>query len=169
MRLFNEDEVRLLFPMGEAVECMRRAFAQKGAGTATNQPRRRLLLPNRSTLHQLAGSYGAYFGAKIYSTNPQHGAWFTVLLSDPESAKPLAQFEANHLGQIRTGAASGLATDLLAPPNASTLAVIGSGFQALTQVDAIRTVRALTKVNIWSRDAGKRQRFAEQCREGFGL
>jgi alanine dehydrogenase len=169
MRLFTEEEVRRLFPMRDAVECMRRAFAQKGAGTAINQPRRRLILPNHSTLHQLAGSYGAYFGAKIYSTNPQHGAWFTVLLYDAESAKPLAQFEANHLGQIRTGAASGLATDLLAPVNASKLAVIGSGFQAKTQVDAIRTVRALTRVKIWSRDAGKRQRFAEQCREGFGL
>jgi alanine dehydrogenase len=72
----------------------------------------------------------------------------------------LAQFEANYLGQIRTGAASGYATDVLAAPNASTLAIIGSGFQAHAQFDAIRVVRAIKEVRVWSRNESKREKFA---------
>jgi len=64
------------------------------------------------------------------------------------------------LGQIRTGAASGYATDLLAAPEASTLAVIGSGFQAQSQIDAIRCVRDLKEIRVWSRSQEKRYAFA---------
>jgi ornithine cyclodeaminase/alanine dehydrogenase-like protein (mu-crystallin family) len=71
--------------------------------------------------------------------------------------------EANHLGQIRTGAASGYATDLLANPEAGTLGVIGSGFQARTQVDAIRAVRPIKTVRVWSRSEEKRRKFADEC------
>ena len=71
--------------------------------------------------------------------------------------------EANHLGQIRTGAASGYATDLLANPEAETLGVIGSGFQARTQIEAIRAVRPIKTVRVWSRNEEKRRKFAEEC------
>ena len=93
---------------------MRNTFEALARGEAQNQPRRRLLLPSGSVLHSMAGAYGGYFGTKIYSTNRKHGAWFTFLLYDAETARPLAEFEANYLGQIRTGAVSGLAADLLA-------------------------------------------------------
>ena len=78
----------------------------------------------------------------------------------PQTAEPLAWMEANHLGQIRTGAASGYATDLLANPEAETLGVIGSGFQARTQVEAIRAVRPIKTVRVWSRSEEKRRKFA---------
>jgi ornithine cyclodeaminase/alanine dehydrogenase-like protein (mu-crystallin family) len=71
--------------------------------------------------------------------------------------------EANNLGQIRTGAASGYATDLMANPRAATLAIIGSGFQARTQLAAIRSVRPIETVRIWSRSEEKRRKFAEEC------
>jgi ornithine cyclodeaminase/alanine dehydrogenase-like protein (mu-crystallin family) len=122
--------------------------------------RRRLILPTGSTLHSLAGACGKYFGTKIYSANPKVGVNFFFLLFDAETARPLAQFEANYLGQIRTGAASGYATDLLASPGASTLAIIGSGFQARAQFEAIREVRAIKEVRVWSRDQAKREEFA---------
>jgi ornithine cyclodeaminase/alanine dehydrogenase-like protein (mu-crystallin family) len=110
--------------------------------------------------------YGKYFGTKFYSTNPRYGANFLFFLFDGETARPLAQFEAKYLGQIRTGAASGYATDLLAAPDATTLAVIGSGFQAQSQIDAIRCVRDLTDIRVWSGSKEKREAFAEanQCR-----
>ena len=79
---------------------------------------------------------------------------------DAETARPLAQFEANYLGQIRTGAASGYATDVLAAPEASTLAIIGSGFQARTQFEAISAVRPIKEVRVWSRNEAKREEFA---------
>jgi len=71
--------------------------------------------------------------------------------------------EANYLGQIRTGAASGYAAHLLANPEASTLAIIGSGYQARSQLDAIRAVRPIKTVRVWSRNEERRHKFAEEC------
>lgn len=156
----TEDQVRKLLPMRECIRLMREVFQDLRTGAAQNQPRRRLTLPTGSTLHSLAGAWGKYFGTKIYSSNPKVGANFFFLLFDAETARPLAQFEANYLGQIRTGAASGYATDLLAAKNASTLAIIGSGFQAQTQFEAIREVRAIKEVRVWSRNEAKREQFA---------
>jgi ornithine cyclodeaminase/alanine dehydrogenase-like protein (mu-crystallin family) len=164
MRFISEDDVRDTLPMKEAVRLMREAFAGLRDGSAINQPRRRLFLPTGSVLHSLAGAWGKYFGTKVYATHPKHGAHFFLLLFDAETARPLARFEANYLGQIRTGAVSGYATDLLARPDASTLALIGSGFQARTQLDAILEVRRqISDVRVWSRSAEKRERFAAEC------
>jgi ornithine cyclodeaminase/alanine dehydrogenase-like protein (mu-crystallin family) len=160
MLFVTEDQVRALLPMRDCVGLMRSVFQDLRKGAAQNQPRRRLTLPTGSTLHSMAGAWGKYFGTKIYSSNPKVGANFLFLLFDAETARPLAQFEANYLGQIRTGAASGYATDVLASPDASTLAIIGSGFQARSQFDAIGSVRAIKEVRVWSRDAKKREEFA---------
>ncbi len=157
----TEEQVRDILPMEECVRIMHQTFTALRKGTASNQPRRRLYLDNGSTLHSMGGVYGKYFGTKFYSTNPKHGAHFFFFLFDSETARPLAQFEANFLGQIRTGAASGYATDLLASPEATTLAVIGSGFQAQSQIDAIRCVRNLKDIRVWSRSQEKREAFAE--------
>ena len=159
---FTEEQVLAGLPMPVAIECLRSAFAAHGRGEAQNQPRRRLMLPTGSVLHSMAASYGAYFGTKVYSTNVKHGAWFQFLLYDAETAEPLAQFEANHLGQIRTGAATGLAVDLLAPEQPLKVAIIGSGFQARTQVEAIRTIRKVEELRVWSRKAENRERFAAE-------
>src|SRR4051794_4073259 len=169
MKHFSEEDVRRLLPMKEAVQVMREAFLAYGRGEAQNQPRRRLRLATGSTLHSLAGAHGQYFGTKVYSTNPKHGAWFTVLLYDAATARPLAQFEANYLGQIRTGAASGLATDVLAPANAARLGVIGTGFQAATQVEAMLAVRPIRSIRVWSRKEENRERFAEEILGSFGI
>jgi alanine dehydrogenase len=162
----TEEQVREILPMDECVRIMRRTFTALREGTASNQPRRRIYLDNGSTLHSMGGVFGKYFGTKFYSTNPKYGATFFFFLFDSETARPLAQFEANYLGQIRTGAASGYATDLLAAPNATTLAVIGSGFQAQSQIDAIRCVRNLKDIRVWGRRKEKREAFAaaNQCR-----
>src|SRR5277367_4562005 len=162
MQFINENQVRELLPMRECIGLMREVFRDLRTGAAQNQPRRRLILPTGSTLHSLAGAWGKYFGTKIYAANPKFGANFFFLLFDAETARPLAQFEANYLGQIRTGAASGYATDVLAAPDASTLAIIGSGFQALTQIEAVRAVRELKEIRVWSRSESKRRAFAEE-------
>src|SRR5580658_2703356 len=120
----TEEQVRELLPMRDCIRLIREVFKDLRTGAALNQPRRRLNLPTGSTLHSLAGAWGKYFGTKIYSSNPRVGANFFFLLFDAESARPLAQFEANYLGQIRTGAASGYATDVLASPDAATLAIV---------------------------------------------
>src|SRR5271170_657551 len=163
MLYLSEEDVRAFLPMREAIGLMRSAFEALARGQAINQPRRRLILDTGATLHSMAGSYGAYFGTKFYSTHPKYGAHFYFVLYDAKTAEPLAWMEANHLGRIRTGAASGYATDLLANPEADTLGVIGSGFQARTQVEAIRAVRPIKTVRVWSRDEEKRKKFAEDC------
>jgi ornithine cyclodeaminase/alanine dehydrogenase-like protein (mu-crystallin family) len=159
VRISEQDVLRLL-PMNEAVRLVREAFRGLADGSAQNQARRRLVTPEGAVLHQLAGAFGKYFGAKIYSTHVKHGAWFTVLLYDSATARPLATIEANHLGQIRTGAASGVATGILARPDAAVLGVIGAGFQAQTQIEAIRVVRDIREVRVWSRDQSRREAFA---------
>lgn len=157
---FTEEDVRRSFTMGDAIACVRDSFRALGAGEAVNQPRRRLALSTGAVLHSMAGAYRGYFGTKVYSTHPGHPPHFTVLLYDAKTAALLAQFEANHLGQIRTGASSAVAADVLSNHDASVLGVIGSGFQAETQVEAIRAVRPIQKVRVWSRDPEKRERFA---------
>jgi alanine dehydrogenase len=163
MFYLSEEDVRGFLPMHEAIGQMRNAFEALAQGRAINQPRRRLILDTGAMLHSMAGSYGKYFGTKVYSAHPRYGAHFFFLLFDAQTAEPLAQMEANHLGQIRTGAAGGYATDLLANPEAETLGVIGSGFQARTQVEAIRAVRPIKTVRVWSRDEEKRRKFADEC------
>jgi len=149
--------------MREAIRLMAEAFYALGHGSAINQPRRRLILTTGAALHSMAASYGDYFGTKFYSTHPKYGAYFYFVLYDARTAEPLAWMEANALGQIRTGAATGYVADLLANPQAETLGIIGSGFQARTQVEAIRAVRDIRTVRVWSRDAEKRARFAAQA------
>ncbi|MBI1895970.1 MAG: ornithine cyclodeaminase family protein [Acidobacteria bacterium] len=169
MRLFIEDEVRGLLPMRECIEALRAAFKAFAEGEAQNQPRRRLFLPSGAVLHAMAGACGPYFGTKVYSTHPRHGAAFTVILYSADTGKPLAQFEANYLGQIRTGAATGLACDLLAPPAASTAGLIGSGFQARSQLEAVLAVRKLKAVTVWSRSAEHRAEFAREASGRFQI
>ena len=158
----DEATVRRLLPMGKAIDLLDEAFRAWAAGTAGNQPRRRMMVPGGAVLHALAGFNETYFGTKIYSTHPQHGAWFHFLLYDATTGRPLALFDANWLGQIRTGAASGLATRRLAREGPAVVAVLGSGFQARSQLDAVRAVREVTRALVWSRNIEKARRFAEE-------
>jgi ornithine cyclodeaminase/alanine dehydrogenase-like protein (mu-crystallin family) len=163
MLYLSEEDVRELLPMHDAIGLMRSAFEALARGEAINQPRRRLILGTGAVLHSMAGSYLNYFGTKFYSTHPRYEAHFYFVLYDARTAEPLAWMEANRLGQIRTGAAGGYATDLLSNPEADALGVIGSGFQARTQVEAIRAVRSIKTVRVWSRNEEKRKKFAEEC------
>jgi ornithine cyclodeaminase/alanine dehydrogenase-like protein (mu-crystallin family) len=167
MLFLTEADVRRMLPMREAMRLMRDAFQRLAAGEAVNQPRRRLALPAGSTLHYMAASDGRYFGAKIYSTHPRHGAHFLFMLYRGEDAAPLALLQANYLGQIRTGAVSGLATEVMAVPGADSAGIIGTGFQARAQLEALLLARPIRKVTVWSRSEERRARFAAECEAAF--
>jgi ornithine cyclodeaminase/alanine dehydrogenase-like protein (mu-crystallin family) len=158
----TEDQVLAALDISAAIEAVERAFRQLADGTAINHPRRRIVLPTGSILHYMAAGTPDYFGLKAYSTNPRSGAHFTVLLYRATDGRPWAEIEANHLGQIRTGAASGVATKYLARENSSVLGVIGSGFQAETQVAAVAAVRPIRLVRVWSRSMERCQEFARK-------
>jgi ornithine cyclodeaminase/alanine dehydrogenase-like protein (mu-crystallin family) len=162
MLRITESDVTRLLPMRACIDQMRLAFDAIRAGKTLNQPRRRLILPTGSVLHQMAGSWGNYFATKIYSSNIRHGGLHEmfVLLYDAETGKPLAFIEALQLSLIRTGAASGYAAELLSNPQSEILAIIGSGAQARTQVEAIRAVRPIKEVRVWSRNPDNARKFA---------
>lgn len=158
----DEATVRAHLPMGKAIDLLDTAFQDWAGGRAFNQPRRRMALPTGAVLHSLAGYNETYFGTKVYATHPKHGAWFHFLLYDAATARPLALFDANWLGQIRTGAASGLATRRLACAGPAVVAVLGSGFQARSQLEAVRAVREVTRVLVWSRRRENAEKFAAE-------
>jgi ornithine cyclodeaminase/alanine dehydrogenase-like protein (mu-crystallin family) len=169
MLFLNESDVRRLLPMNTCVDLMAAVFGDLASGKALNQPRRRLVLPTGSALHSMAGADGKYFGTKIYATNPKHSAHFLFVLFNAEDARPLALMEANALGQIRTGAASGYATRVLAAPGADTCGFIGTGYQAHTQVEAMLAARPLKEVKVWSRTPERRREFAAACSRDFSI
>ncbi len=170
MLYITESEVRQLLPMEKAIELVEAGFRHLASGQALNHTRRRVQLASSATLHYMAAVDVAsgYLGAKIYSTHAQAGAHFTVLLYAADG-RPLASIEANALGQIRTGAASGVATKLLARPEASIVGLIGAGFQAQTQLEAVAKVRRIAEARVFSRSADRRQRFASEASHALGV
>lgn len=166
----REDEVRRLLPMKDAIAAVADSFRALASGEGSNQPRRRLFLPTGSVLHQMSGWFRGYYGLKVYAANVKKGALsFHVMLYDAATAEPLALIEANALGQIRTGAATGVATDLLAPAGPAAVGMIGTGFQAWTQLEAVAAVRPISEARVWSRSTEKRAKFAERATAELGI
>jgi ornithine cyclodeaminase/alanine dehydrogenase-like protein (mu-crystallin family) len=120
------------------------------------------------TLHALGAAAGSLAGAKVWAHTPG-GADPLLVLFDSATGRIVAAVEAFALGQLRTAATAGLATDRLARPDAGTLAIIGTGKQALPQVAAVAAVRPISQVRAFSPTAGRREDFAARVREQLGL
>ena len=173
MALFlNEKEVMGLLPMAECIDVLEKAFSHMGEGLGENKARSRIRLPG-GFLHFMAaaviGPGMAGFGYKAYSTFPRGASKFLVMLYHAETGELLSVMEAGALGQIRTGAASGLATRHMAPTNASTVGVIGTGYQARTQLEAVCAVRSVKQARVFSRTADKREAFADRMGQQLGV
>lgn len=153
----TEAQVKELLPVRECVEVLREAFSLP----YINIPRYRLKSRN-SLLHVMSGSIPdlQVMGLKAYGTSRTAGQFVVLLFSEPDGTV-LAEIEADALGQIRTGAASGLATSLLATPEAETAAIIGTGYQAQTQMLAIDSVCKLKEIRIYSRNEANRKSFVQ--------
>ncbi|MEN3335721.1 MAG: hypothetical protein V7641_5086 [Blastocatellia bacterium] len=148
--------------METAIEAVEEVLRDQAEGEATNRPRYRVAVPS-SQLHVMAAGdkrLGVY-GLKTYTVS-RKGARFLVLLYDAANGDMLAMIEADRLGQMRTGAASGVATKYLARQSADVLGVYGSGWQAESQVLAVCAVRQLRQVRVYSRNAEKRAAFARR-------
>jgi ornithine cyclodeaminase/alanine dehydrogenase len=107
-------------------------------------------------------------GLKAY-TVARAGARFYTMLFDPETGELLSVMQSDKLGQVRTGAASGIATKHLAREDASTLGIYGAGWQAEAQLEAIAGVKKLDRVIVHSRTVESRKAFAEKMGERLGL
>ena len=170
MLSLSEAQVRELLPMDRAIELVEAGLRHWAAGRAQNHPRRRLQHESSAILHYMTvvDLETGYLGAKLYTTHPRTGAHFFVLLFSWDG-RPLASIEANALGQIRTGAATGVATRLMSRPGSRVAGVIGSGFQARTQLEAVARVRTIGEARVYSRDEQKRGRFAAEMQAALGL
>lgn len=139
MTLFlSEDDVRRLVSPADAVEAVEGCFERMARGAVEIAPRRRLRLEEGRLADMAASDVElGYAGAKVYAGFAQ-GAAFVVALFDAAKPELVAVIEADHLGRLRTGAASAVAAKHLAKDGASSLGVIGCGSQAKTQVECIR-------------------------------
>src|SRR5688572_23432834 len=166
----TEAEVGRLLTMDLALDAVAAAFRKLGCDEAENVPRRRCQT-DRLMLHVLpaaAKTLGAV-GFKAYTTPRDGPARFYVNLFDPKTGELSALIEADLLGQLRTGAASGVATKKLARADAATAGCIGTGKQARTQVLAVCKVRALKQVKVYGRDPDRRAAFAAQLTAETGV
>jgi alanine dehydrogenase len=168
--LLSEADVKSILTMPLALEAVEDSFKRLADGTAQVHSRARLHVPGKSYLHYMAAADAAsrYMGLKIY-TSAKEGLRFLVLLFDAESGELLAEMEADYVGQMRTGAASGLATRLLARSDAKAVGIIGTGLQARTQLEAISLARKIESVRAFSRDAQRREAFAAEMTSKLGI
>jgi ornithine cyclodeaminase/alanine dehydrogenase-like protein (mu-crystallin family) len=158
----TEADVRQLLTMDLALPAVEAAFRKLSLDEAVSVPRQRCQT-DQVMLHVLpaaAKTLGA-LGLKAYTTS-KAGAKFHVYLFDPKHGGLTAILEADHLGRVRTGAASGVATKKLARPDAATVGLYGTGGQARTQLEAVCKVRPITRAHVYSRDAGRREAFAKE-------
>lgn len=168
--LLTEADVRAILTMPLALEAVETSFRRLGDGAAVSHPRRRLLIPGKAILNYMAASdaAGGYLGLKIYSI-ARGVARFVVPLFRAETGEMVALIEADYLGQMRTGAASGVAAKVMAREDARTVAIIGTGLQARTQVEAVAHARKFDLIRAFGRDAQKREKFAKEMTERLGV
>lgn len=161
----REDDVRELMDIETSIQAIEEAFRHMADGAAVNVPRARAACPG-IVLHTMSATaeYLGLVGWKAYTTT-RNGARFHVAVYNAETGEMVALIEANFLGQLRTGAASGVATEFMARPDAKVVGIFGTGLQARTQLKAVCTVRRIERVDAYSRNDEYRARFAEEMTE----
>jgi ornithine cyclodeaminase/alanine dehydrogenase-like protein (mu-crystallin family) len=177
IRLLTGSDIERLLPMSSAIAAMEEALRALAQGRA--------ILPLRTVI-RLPGGRGAFaampaqldqpngFGLKVISVFPGNEGtrWDShqgaVLLFEPEHGTLAAIMDASVLTAIRTAAVSGLATRLLARPDAGDLALLGSGVQARSHLEAMAAVRKLRRVRVWSRQPANREAFVNWARDRVG-
>ena len=168
--LLTEADVRSLLTMPMALEVVEQSLREQGNGEAVLHPRRRIKLPDNALLNYMAAGdpVRGFIGMKLY-TVVRGAARFVVPLFRSTTGEMAALIEADALGQIRTGAASGVATKYMATEGASTACIIGTGYQARTQLEAVAAVRKLKRVRAFGRDQQRRETFCREMSERLGV
>jgi ornithine cyclodeaminase/alanine dehydrogenase-like protein (mu-crystallin family) len=148
--------------MDMALEAVEECLRQMALDEAQTIPRSRCQT-DQATLHVMSASTKrlGVMGYKAYATTKQ-SARFHVGLFDGKTGALLSLMQADYLGQMRTGAASGVATQYMARPDAAEVGLFGSGKQACTQVMAVCKVRKVRRVQVYSPNSERRARFAQE-------
>lgn len=151
MLFLNAEETRAALSMSDAIEAMTLAFSDD------------VEIPLRTPLGSsmfMPGRVGDTTGIKVVSTTPGNPVGIVVVFD--EEGSPVGAVDGPTLTAIRTAAGSGLATRLLGPEGASTLAMLGAGAMARDQIEAVRAVRPIDEVRVWSRTQENARRLAEE-------
>jgi len=184
--LFLRDEdIRQTVSMGDMLEAIEDMQHHYGHGKAYSLGRRKIIASsgllsvmggglyyNRECAtgvgQREGGTTQGVFGVKTYTVIAGKYS-FHITLYDTATGELLAFLQANRLGQLRTGATTGVATRHLARENAGTVGIIGTGYQALTQLEAISRVRQLSVIKAYSRTPERRKRFAQDATRSLGI
>ena len=158
----DEEQVREVLDMPMALAAVEAAMRAHARGEAVDVPRHRTRIPG-AMLHMLQGAWGAagVIGYKAYTTT-REGARFWLHLFDSASGQALAIIAADYLGMMRTGAAGGVAARALAREGSRVAGVIGAGWQARGQIEALSAVFELDEIRVFARRPSQRETF---CRE----
>jgi ornithine cyclodeaminase/alanine dehydrogenase-like protein (mu-crystallin family) len=177
MRVIDKAEVREKLTYERCIPLVRNAMMAFSRGDSRQLMRTRISLADSRMLGVMPGALGEadYFGAKLVSVNPTNyekglsSHMGVVVLFDKETGDVACVVDAGEVTAIRTAAASALATDALAAPEASTLALFGYGEQAHTHAVAISKVRNLKKIVVWGRRVDRAQAFADKLAKELGV
>src|SRR5205823_6664541 len=165
----NEEQVRQHLRMADLIPAMEKALIDFSVGKVT-QPVRSVIKvdPPGGFFGMMPARTPEGLGTKIvtfYATNAERGIpthMATIFLVDPETGAPLAVMDGRLITEMRTAAVSAAATKLLASPDAKILAILGSGVQARSHVEALRLVRSFEEIRVWSPTRGHAEQFAKE-------
>jgi alanine dehydrogenase len=148
-----EDEVRRLLDLDELIDALADALAEVSAGRASVPPRVAAFVPERGLLAAMPGYAAGVLETKLVSVFPGHEPSHQALIAlfDDATGTPLAVIAGTHITAARTGAASALSTRLLARQDARVLAVLGTGVQARSHLDAVTRVRDFDEMRVAGR------------------
>jgi ornithine cyclodeaminase len=168
LRIISKEEVKRAITMAQAIETVKSAFAQLSKGHARVPVRTQLGVPFHDGVALFMPAYledTDELGMKmvsVFSGNIEQGLPIInalVTLIDPVTGLPLAILDGTYLTALRTGAASGAATELLSRPDAGTVAILGTGVQGRTQLEAVATVRSIERVLVFDTRKGAAEAF----------
>jgi ornithine cyclodeaminase len=177
VRFIDREEVRRRLTYGAAIALVRQAMIAFSAGRTRQLLRGVIPLAEGRMFGVMPGALGeaAAFGAKLISVFPDNFArgapshQGVIVLFDPESGAPACVVDAGEVTAIRTAAASAVATEALARPEAASLALLGYGEQAAAHVRALRLVRPIARVAVWGRSPKRAAAFAERMAAELAL
>lgn len=170
MALFlRDEEVNQCVSINEMLDAIESMQCHFGKGEAYNLPRRKIIASG-GLLAVMGGGlfYDGVLGVKTYTVVKGQYS-FQVSLYDADTGKLLCYTQANRLGQLRTGATTGIALKYLSNPSAATVGIIGTGYQASTQLEAACKVRGISSIKAYSRTVERREEFAKNMADSLGL
>lgn len=171
IRILSAEDVRQALPMSAAIEGMKDAFAQLSTGHSDTPLRASVTVPSQDAVSLFMPAYMAQSDdlaikiVSVFPKNPEKGEpmiYASVLVLDETSGRLLALIEGSELTAIRTGAGGGASAAVLARPDAKTVAILGSGVQARSGLEAVCTVRQIEEVRVYSPTTAHAETFAAE-------